>query len=90
MTRIIYNITSTHVNPEIPGDNIQVYKPKKKPCEDEKIPGWMHIDPINTQIDLESVAYQLSDYKFTPGFTVTVDDLLHPKPLDYEATPKFK
>ena len=70
MTRIIYNITSTHVNPEIPG--------------------WMHIDPINTQIDLESVAYQLSDYKFTPGFTVTVDDLLHPKPLDYEATPKFK
>ena len=44
----------------------------------------------NTYIDLESVSYQLSDYKFTPGFTVTVDDLLHPKPLDYEETPKFK
>lgn len=88
MTRIIYNIASTHVNPEIPGDNIQIFKPKENPPE--KIPGWMHIDPISTQIDIESVAYQLSDYKFTPGFTVTVDDLLHPKPLDYEATPKFK
>ena len=85
MTRIIYNITSTHVNPEIPGDNIQICN--EKPVKVEKIPGWMHIDPINTQIDLESVAYQLSDYKFTPGFKVTVDNLTNPEPLDYEATP---
>lgn len=47
----------------------------------------MHIDPINTQIDLQSVADQLSDYKFTPGFKVTVDNLINPEPLDYEATP---
>lgn len=88
MTHIHYNITSTHVNQENPGDNIEIHNPKEKPIE--KIPGWMHVNPISTQIDLESVAYQLSDYKFTPGFKVSVDDLLHPKPLDYEATPKFK
>lgn len=46
MTHIHYNITSTHVNPEIPGDNIEIHEPKKKPVE--KIPGWMHVDPIST------------------------------------------
>lgn len=46
MTHIHYNITSTHVNQENPGDNIEIHNPKEKPIE--KIPGWMHVNPIST------------------------------------------
>lgn len=87
MTHIHYNVTTTHINLDMPGDNIEIHEVKKP--EPVKIPGWMHVDPISTQIDIQSVADQLSDYKFTPGFTVTVEDLTNPKPLDYEATPKY-
>ncbi len=81
-----YNITATRVNKDCPGDNIDTHVVKKR--ERKEIPGWMHINPISTQIDLQSVADQLSDYKFTPGLKVTVDDLLHPEYMEYEATPK--
>ena len=67
------------------GDSLDIHNPK--PIVPTKIPGWLHVDPINTQIDLQSVADQLSDYKFTPGFKVSVEDLTYPAPLDYEATP---
>ena len=66
---------------------MDIHETKPVPPVKQEIPGWMHIDPINTQIDLQSVADQLSDYKFTPGFKVTVDNLINPEPLDYEATP---
>lgn len=69
------------------GDSLDIHETKPVPPVKQEVPGWMHIDPINTQIDLQSVADQLSDYKFTPGFKVTVDNLTNPEPLDYEATP---
>lgn len=81
-----YNITSTHVNKDNPGDSLDIHDVSIKKKK-SNIPGWLHINPISTQIDIQSVADQLSDYKFTPGFKVTVDDLLHPKPIDYEAHP---
>ena len=86
-THIHYNITATRVNKDCPGDNIDIHTVKIP--ERKEIPGWLHVNPISTQIDLESVADQLSNYKFTPGLKVTVDDLLHPEPLDYEPSPKI-
>jgi len=45
-----YNITATRVNKDCPGDNIDTHVVKKR--ERKEIPGWMHINPISTQIDL--------------------------------------
>lgn len=81
MIKLNYSITHTRIG-EYPDP-----KPRPKP---KPIPGWLHIDPINTQLDLKSVAYNLSNYKFTKGMVVTYEDLIHPKPLDYEPSPKFK
>lgn len=81
-------VTSTHVDQEehktyIEQDPIIISKPVE-------VPGWYHINPISTQIDLDSVAYQLSNYKYTEGMTVTKEDLTNPKFTDYKATPKYK
>lgn len=46
MTHIHYNITSTHVNKDCPGDSLYIHDVSKK--EKEEIPGWMHINPIST------------------------------------------
>ena len=47
-----------------------------------------HVNPLSTEIDIESVAYQLSNYQFSPDLKVTVDELLQPKyGMDYEAHP---
>lgn len=62
------------------GNTIIMHECNHKPVQ--QIPGWMHIDPINTQIDLQSVADMLSDYDYTPGLKVTVEDLTNPAPMD--------
>ena len=90
MSHIHYNVTTTNINQgEYEGLN-GVYHENDASClppKPEPIPGYVHINPISTQIDLQSVADQLSDYKFTKGIKITTDMLLNPKPLDYEASP---
>ena len=81
MVKLNYSITHTRIGE---------YPNEKEPEKKGEIPGYLHVNPISTQIDLDSVAYTLSNYKYTKGMVVTVDDLLHPKPLDYEATPKYE
>lgn len=47
-----------------------------------------HINPISTEINIEVVADQLSNYQFAPGMTVSVDELLTPTyDMDYDAHP---
>lgn len=47
-----------------------------------------HINPISTEINIDVVADQLSNYQFAPGMTVTVDELLNPTyGMDYDAHP---
>lgn len=47
-----------------------------------------HINPISTEINITSVADQLSNYQFAPGISVSVDELLNPiYGIDYEAHP---
>ncbi len=47
------------------------------------INSWIHTNPISTQIDIKSVADQLSNDKQRPKIKVTTDDLLKGGPLDY-------
>lgn len=63
---------------------------KLEPIEKtKKILGTLaHIHPLSTEINIETVADQLSNYQFAPDMKVTVDDLVNPiYGMDYEPHP---
>lgn len=101
MEVLIPNIISTNINSSLvenSGDSLQHIEVTDSSVTDaslsdieltKKILSKMaHVNPISTEIDIESVAYQLSNYQFSPDLKVTVDELLQPKyDMDYEAHP---
>lgn len=61
-----------------------------KPIEKtKKILGtFAHINPLSTEINIETVADQLSNYQFAPDMKVSVDELINPSyGMDYEPHP---
>lgn len=67
-----YNPTSTYIDPTGNGNPQFVEEPQ---IAQETIEGFRHINPTSTQIDIESVAYQLSNDPFNPEMTVTAEQL---------------
>lgn len=54
-------------------------KPKK-----EQVKPWYHVNPISTQIDLDSVVGQLNNDPLNPGMNVTKDMLLNPPYYEFK------
>jgi hypothetical protein len=85
-----YKVTTVQVetDPIEEGSNL-IYHEDDDKCKPRDMqlpvePGWKHVNPISTQIDLESVADQLSNFKYAPGMNITVDDLLNPPYCEYD------
>lgn len=97
----IPNVISTNINSSLvedSGDSLQHIEIPDPSTDDssmsdieltKKILSNMgHYNPLSTEIDIESVAYQLSNYQFAPGMSVSVDELVNPEyGMDYEAHP---
>ena len=99
---VIPNNINTRVNSSVvyeEGDSMQhIMVEEKEESKDTSISqieitkkilsNQLHINPISTEINIDAVADQLSNYQFAPGMTVTVDELLNPTyGMDYEAHP---
>lgn len=101
MEVLIPNVITTNINSSLvenSGDSLQHIEIEDSSTTDisisdieltKKILSKMaHINPLSTEIDIESVAYQLSNYQFSPDLKVTVDELISPTyGMDYEIHP---
>lgn len=94
---IIYNDSTDAMQyTNIPDELIEKQKQTKEefdkltPIEKtKKILGTLaHIHPLSTEINIETVADQLSNYQFAPDMKVSVDELVNPPyGMDYEPHP---